>query len=267
MNDDLLKQYTSALRQEYDGTTAVPEATRARVIRTLAERRPRRAKRWAFGIPMFVLLGGSTAWAAASGQLTLIVERASVALGIGEEQPEPTPLTNKRGTARRTSQAGVVPLPAVPNASEPAGPPADQPTPALGLAVQPTSQDHPMVTSLPVPAEPESFVDPEQEQKRRAEAEAIAAYKAGHDAQFSQGNCSAALAAYDAYLTHYPSGSFVLEAKYNRAVCLVQTGQLDAAHSALLPFARGNYGEYRKDQARKLVEAITTAEGFEPTPE
>ena len=42
MSDDLLAQMTDALRDEHDGATAVPEATRGRVIRQLSERKHQR---------------------------------------------------------------------------------------------------------------------------------------------------------------------------------------------------------------------------------
>src|SRR5690606_30277365 len=83
MSDDLLSKMTRALAEEHDGATAAPGATRARVVRTLAERKPRRRKWLAVGIPAFVLFGGSTAWAAATGNLPPVMQKV-VAILIGD---------------------------------------------------------------------------------------------------------------------------------------------------------------------------------------
>ncbi len=263
MTDDLLKQYTSALRQEYDGATASPEASRARIVRTLAERRPRRAKWWTVGIPLLALLGGSTAWAAASGQLTRIVATASVALGITEETPSEIVATSPaQGTWSKKSAAASSPADDHGLKEEPA---IEEAAPAEPQPEEPTAQVLPPPirrAASEISPHNELIVSREQdEQKKRDEAEALAAYKLGHDAHLGRGDCATAIGAYGSYLSRYPNGSFVLEARYNRAVCLVQVGQLEQAKSALRPFAEGTFGGYRKDQARALIDALSEATG------
>lgn len=49
----------------------------------------------------------------------------------------------------------------------------------------------------------------------------------------------------------------MLEALYNRALCLVRLGQHDAALAALTPFASGAHGAYRKAEAERLIDALT----------
>lgn len=280
MSDDLLKQYTSAFKEEFDdGSTAFPEATRARVIRTLAERRPRRAKWWAFGIPALALFAGSTAWAAASGRLDAIVVRAGVALGIVAE-PQ-TPATARfvkpgkhriKDTQAPKPAATVAPEPSA--ALEPSAPPltgSAQSDLSQPLSASDASGQSPGDRLSPLDT-PTSQLDLQLQARHQEEAAAIAAYQQAHTAQFGRGDCAAALAAYTNYLTHYPRGRFVMEAQYNRALCLVKTGQLAEGRAALLPFARGTFGSYRQDQAAALLEAIegtsvgTTAQAEDADP-
>lgn len=82
-------------------------------------------------------------------------------------------------------------------------------------------------------------------------------YRAAHEAHFAQNNPSLALRRWNAYLAAAPRGRFVLEALYNRALCLVRLGQHDAALAALTPFASGAHGAYRKAEAERLIDALT----------
>ena len=262
MSDDLLKQYTSALRDEYDGAVVSPEATRARVIRTLAERKPRRAKWWSIGIPLLALLGGSTAWAAASGQLAVIVERAGIALGVveGASSEVPAPSAKKARPANWNETAK--PKPSLESSELPN---SEEPTPELA-AKDRLSEPRPLRPQQPTAALGPTEAELSKQRELSEQAQALAAYKLGHDAHFGRGDCSAAIVAYGDYLQTYPSGSFQLEARYNRAVCLVQVGQLEQAKTALRPFARGAMGGYRKQEAAALLEALGTAGGeAEPT--
>ena len=263
MSDDLLSQYTNALKQEYDGSTAAPEATRARVIRTLTERRPRRAKWWTIGVPALVLLGGSTAWAGASGQLSVLVHQASVALGIVDTAPpqstHPTVLRKKTGPEHGAPQTAVANT--QPHNTTPAVEPEPSDTVRSAVAANPLIQSD---NTAHVDLDESTGEDPALAQARALESAALAAYKRGHDAQFSDSNCNQAVAAYSSYLTQYPSGSFVLEARYNRAVCLVQLGHMAEARAALVPFAQGQYGGYRQSQAQSLLDALSEATGDTP---
>jgi len=266
MSDDLLKQYTSAFKEEFnDGSSAFPEATRARVIRSLAERRPRRAKWWAIGIPTLALFAGSTAWAAASGRLDAIVERAGVALGIVVEPGAKAP-TRSAQSGKRHSKGAQALKPALvvaPSALAPSSPVPEAIAPPLATpALAPSDPKGPHPGDHLTPAESQAQLDsqlqpdPQMQARHQEEAAAIAAYQQAHTAQFGRGDCAAALDAYTNYLTHYPRGRFVMEAQYNRALCLLKTGQLQEGRAALLPFAHGAFGAYRQDQARALLDAL-----------
>ncbi|MDB4991036.1 MAG: hypothetical protein JWN04_6214 [Myxococcaceae bacterium] len=85
----------------------------------------------------------------------------------------------------------------------------------------------------------------------------LASYREAHRAHFRARDFSAALQKWDAYLADYPHGNFVVEARYNRAICLVRLGHKDDARRALTPFAQGavEHG-YRQAGAKMLLEAL-----------
>jgi len=67
----------------------------------------------------------------------------------------------------------------------------------------------------------------------------------------------AALGAWDDYLRVAPRGPLAPEARYNRALSLVWLGRTAAARAALEPFARGAFGDYRRRDAQRLLEALS----------
>jgi hypothetical protein len=48
----------------------------------------------------------------------------------------------------------------------------------------------------------------------------------------------------------------VLEARYNRAICLMRLGRRTEAIAALRPFADGEWTGYRQEEARALLREI-----------
>jgi hypothetical protein len=85
-------------------------------------------------------------------------------------------------------------------------------------------------------------------------------YRRAHELHFRRQDFAAALAAWDAYLAGSATGPLALEARYNRAICLTRLGQSAAARTALLPFARGDYGGYRQAEANALLNGSSTLE-------
>jgi hypothetical protein len=77
-----------------------------------------------------------------------------------------------------------------------------------------------------------------------------------HRAHFGGADPAAALAAWDDYLRRFPSGQFVPEARYNRAIDLLKLDRVAEARSALQPFADGVYGGYRRDEARAMLRSL-----------
>jgi TolA-binding protein len=88
------------------------------------------------------------------------------------------------------------------------------------------------------------------------EARVRALYRAAHQAHFVAQDWGTALSAWDRYLESAPRGAFAAEARYNRALCLVRLGRAGEAQAALEPFARGAFGEYRRAEATRLLEAL-----------
>jgi tetratricopeptide (TPR) repeat protein len=63
----------------------------------------------------------------------------------------------------------------------------------------------------------------------------------------------AALGAWDLYLALVGQAPLAVEARYNRALCLVRLGDYPRARAALLPIAQGAAGAYRLREARALL--------------
>jgi hypothetical protein len=84
-----------------------------------------------------------------------------------------------------------------------------------------------------------------------------AIYREAHEAHFVKKDPASALPLWDRYLAAAgPSGRFALEARYNRAICLVRLGRRAEAKTALTPFANGDYGGYRRDEATQLLTTL-----------
>jgi TolA-binding protein len=103
-----------------------------------------------------------------------------------------------------------------------------------------------------IPAVPALTAVDEARASGPADAEA-AAYGRAHRAHFAGSQPERALAAWDDYLRLYPRGAFAPEARYNRALCLARLRRFDEAERALLPFAEGRLGGYRRAEADQLL--------------
>lgn len=84
-------------------------------------------------------------------------------------------------------------------------------------------------------------------------------YRSAHDAHFRGGSPSAAIEAWDRYLAAAPRGRFAVEARYNRALALLKAGRRAEGLAALEPFASGAFGNYRRDEAQRLLGAARDA--------
>jgi TolA-binding protein len=115
-------------------------------------------------------------------------------------------------------------------------------------AMASTERGRASVVIPPAPATVDGARPPEP-----AEAEA-AAYGRAHRAHFDGGPPGRALAAWDDYLRLYPRGAFVPEARYNRALCLARLRRFEEAERALLPFADGRLGGYRRAEANRMLD-------------
>lgn len=252
MSDDLLSKMTRALAEEHDGATAVPGTTRARVVRTLAERKPRRRKWRAIGIPVLALFGGSTAWAAATGHLPTAVERVvSVFIGGAEDGEVASVPAPAKKPGKWIAPPGPVEEPAAPIEEEVAEEEAthaeDRIAEAAPVPLAPSTMNP--TPSLNKPAKKAAELPPEDHTD-------LLSYQAAHRAHFQQGDCAAAIQGYRKYLKEQPGGTFALEAKYNLGVCLIRMGKAAEAKRLLRPFADGVYGNYRRQKSQELIDAL-----------
>lgn len=110
---------------------------------------------------------------------------------------------------------------------------------------------------VPPVIDPTPPAPPANEREAALAADPYAALFAdAHRAHFIDKDPSRALAAWDKYLAAAPSGKLAPEARYNRAITLVRLGRNDDAKRELSPFANGTFGNYRREEAKALVDAL-----------
>lgn len=256
MSDDVeraLDDAASSLREATDRPASDDQVarTRARILATHRGSRARvvpAATTWlAAAAALVIVLGGSTAWAYWSGQLARWVgtpdEAAPVTTSVTPPpmhppasvvrtpEPEPEPLPEPEPETSLPPATTIAPS-TVETDQAPRGPEADE-----------SAEELPVSDSSAVPLAP---IDPRER----------AAYRSAHALHFEQHDAAGAIDAWDAYLREYPHGRFALEARYNRALCLVRVGRRDDARAALAPFAAGTHGGYRQSEATQLLEAL-----------
>jgi hypothetical protein len=268
MSDDLLREATRALRAEADheaereasdadAGTGVASLTRRRLMASLHERRRRRTTRAVMALPLVAVLVAGTAWAAQSGLLPSIFRPAPEGTGTpAPAEPQQPPPPEAPPFRPRSEPAPIDSTPLVTSAAPPVDdaarlPPEPRPAPST-----PAPRVAPDGTPAPAAPPPPSAAPVPSEARRL--------YERAHRAHFQTRDPSAALAAWDAYLSALPSApasdaAFATEAAYNRALCLVRLGRSGAARQALTPFAEGRYGVYRQAEARALLDALNGA--------
>ena len=140
---------------------------------------------------------------------------------------------------------------------------AETVTPArvLPRAAAPAPTHERIVVTQPPPVVPEPTqpLAPPPVVKKAVTKPVEVLYRKAHQLYFHGGDYAAALAAWDAYLAAEPTGRFAIEARYNRALCLVRLARLAEGRDALLPFAHGEVepAGYRRDEAQQMVDKIT----------
>ncbi|HUJ61802.1 MAG TPA: tetratricopeptide repeat protein [Kofleriaceae bacterium] len=219
-----LDDHVAALRELGGDDPEIAAETRARVVRSL-ERGSGVRRQLASALTLLgVLLAATASWALATGQLQRVWSHAH-AVAPHAEPPAATPPPR----AAPVHPPAIVRAPPAP----PVAPPRHAPPRRVAIA----------------PAPPPATFEP--------------LYRKAHELYFHGDDYPAALAAWDAYLAAEPTGPFAIEARYNRALCLVRLGRLAEARDALAPFARGavDPAGYRQAEARALVERIAARLG------
>jgi hypothetical protein len=245
MSDDLLTRATAALRDETEDSEAGARFTRARVLASLKETRVKRRTRITFLLPLAACFAAATAWGTSGDNASRLVSFVTQAF---QSEPAPAPRAKPAGLV---SKRDVAPAPvvaaAVPSVTEPVAPPPVAPEPIPEPVAVPEA---PRTARAPSPSATGSarVADPAHD-----------LYRAAHRAHFVEQDPGAALGAWDAYLRAAPGGRFSLEARYNRALCLIRLGRHEEARAALSPFAAGSYGEYRQAEAQALLDGLGSA--------
>lgn len=260
MSTDWLEAAVRAAREVGAAPPLDGARTGARITLTLAARARRR--RWVplVGLAAAMLVGGA-AWASDGP--------ARLAAWLRRE-PRPAVVSSP-------SVAGAHSIPQVPvklaatdeserrRVEEPDGARAvTAPEPARGAG----PKNAPEVTHLPAKlahvAKPASAPEREKPPERVAgdavppKESDLDLYTEAHALHFVAQDPARALVAWDRYLAIAPAevhAGPVLEARYNRAICLVRLGRREDARAALAPFARGDYGDYRQHDARALLDS------------
>ncbi|HEX5660463.1 MAG TPA: hypothetical protein VFX59_24880 [Polyangiales bacterium] len=279
-DDDLLERASRALRATpppSDGELAQAKMRMLAAHAAATKKGGGRTLRWV--LPLAAVLAAGTALAAVTShyeELASVVNRVVgyEILARATKLAEPARATKPASKATPPEPAPVpaVAEPAVvePTVAEPAAvePAAVEPTPAeQPLASAPRQLAKPrkreLAPAMPAPAPVEQpVVEPAPAEPTPAAPEAIASadlakYRAAHKAHFQDRDFALALRNWEAYLRQFPSGTFAIEARYNRAICLLRLGRSDEARRALTPFAKGEIGSgYRQSEATKLLEAL-----------
>jgi RNA polymerase sigma-70 factor (ECF subfamily) len=219
---------------------SIPEAT-ART-RLFHARRKLRLILSAWGlVAVFVV---SAAFAASQPAVRrAVVMRVQSWLGSAKH----TPSHSLPGRPRALPQ----PMPTQPTQPTPSRPerePEPAPLALEALPLLPLSDPEPTVSHQPsaiiLDEEPPSALD---------------RYRDAHHTQFGAGDPAAALGAWDRYLADFPASSFAVDARFNRALCLLRLGQSADARRALEAFAGAPPGSYRQRDAAALLEGMEAA--------
>ena len=255
-----------SVRDAYDGASTESNLTLQRaLLRTRRDRR-QRLTRWAV-LPIAAVLVASTAWAGVTGRLAPVVHSV-----MDTFRDEPAPPAGATGATGTLASPPPVALPAAPvptadrapsepaastdEAPAPAPPPppapvagrAASPTPTPSLAAAgPAAVAPSNVVAAPSASAPAEAAPPDPQDALFAEA---------HRLHFTERDPARALAAWDRYLAAAPHGRLAPEARYNRALTLVRLGRRAEAQQELSAFAGGMYGEYRRPEAKALLDAF-----------
>ena len=240
--DQLLDDAARALRDATSGPSAQAAETRARVLAAhrarLASRRSNATAWLAAAAAAMLVIGSGTAWAWWTGRMERWLGQGAPEAPEAVEPPREQPA---RAAEPRTPQVeATTELPVI--APEPT------PEPQLEASAPLVSEDDEARDEAPIVdgARDEEPIDPTE---RRM-------YREAHALHFDARDSDSALSAWDRYLAAYPRGRFALEARYNRALCLVRAGRDAEAREALEPFVRGTHGGYRQGEATDLARAL-----------
>ncbi len=254
MTDDLLERAAAVVRKRYDGSTADAGQTERRLLLALRAREKRGTRAPLLALPLVAALAASAAWGSVSESTRAGVR--SALHGLLRDQAASAPSMRAHPLIAQPSAVPAEPLPpSVASATSTSGAAAPPAAPSSSAPRRAVNE----LGTRALRVEPAAAPQLERAPLIATETEIRALYRAAHHAQFAGGDPAQTLALWDRYLAAAPNGSLSPEAKYNRAITLVRLGRKAEAASALEPFARGDYGAYRQNEANALLSALRPA--------
>jgi hypothetical protein len=264
-----LSRMARALRESRTGQHAHPNASRTVILTEAANKRRRRRIGVAWLVPLAAVLVISTA-VAGVGPARRVAWKQYLERLVGGDRSAPIAAAANHAAvpAAPLAEPGLPEDGAPMLASDRAPAEVKEPTETNAAEIRPAAPRPARVAKVAKRAESQEATKPTASSDEPVNRPAPSApavqpdddgllYARAHEAHFVQRNASAALTAWDAYLAARPEGRFALEAKYNRALCLVRLARLDEAKAALEPFRDGRFGSYRQVEAKRLLDALS----------
>jgi hypothetical protein len=244
MSDARFRRIVDAFREENPGHALDADEIRRRVVSSLDRKTLSRRWRIVWMAPMAAVLAVSAALAA-TGRLE--VPRALRPRAWFSPRPAPAAAAPD-STAGTPSIAEPVPtlapLPAAAREREATRGKLPQGRPAFHA----TDNAFSKVTDRPASLEAQAVSNPPTSD----ELESFRTARHVHE----RSDPASAIAAWETYLRAFPQGKLAIEARFNRALCLVRAGRTSEAREALVAFASGSFGSYRRTDARNLLRAL-----------
>jgi hypothetical protein len=284
MMDDELSRVVQAFREENTASALDRAAIRRRVL-SAYQRKAKRRPLFTWFLPAAVLLLGSAALAAhGTTRPGLARVRAWLDRGVSSSVRAKAPDHDQ--SARTVPAIGPAPTAHAPSAYPPGEPLRSDGPPAVAViadatsAIAATSNRSQRSAVFPRPrtlafasreaaarnassasprepdeAEQPASPPPAPDGKSEQDADLLL-YRVAHRRHFQDRDPKRALAAWDTYLAAFPKGRLAVEARFNRALCLIKVGRIAQAEASLQEIASGIFGTYRSARAAELLDAI-----------
>jgi hypothetical protein len=287
MTDDALFSFVNAYREEHSVRSLDRRALRRRIVAAAGRRRVRRLERLRLLLPIAATFAGSVALAASPPVRERVREAFSFVRGGAAPRTVVKPQASTRGRAAPAAAPRLAPVPAGPveralengavapppvrsvealplraataRSLPPVAPPVEpsRPVPSLppppGVAAAATASFQMDPAPVAAPAAAAAKANPSGQAVASAD---LSLYRRAHELHFGGADRARSLAAWDAYLRAFPSGTFAPEARLNRAVCLAKLGRKAEAEDVLVDIERGRFGKDGRRQARKILGAL-----------
>ena len=255
---DILAAAVACLRTTAPAPDSMVKTSRSQIISRLHEQRRHQVGRTAVLAALAAALLGWTAWAGGTSRLSYAWHAITGLLGPQATEVPPVGSPRPRGGARPATSGSAADEPPIDVPPDPPSPASelgapDTPRASTSKRVAPTTERGGEASTTRAAPEEGARGTPPREAAADPE---LSSYKTAHRTHFGGSSPETALQAWDDHLAAWPAGRWALEARYNRAICLVRLGRAKAAIDALRPFAEGRFGAYRQREAGQLIEAL-----------